>query len=644
MEQAYYGIWGRILRVNLTNGKISIEEPDISIYRTYIGGRTLALYFLLKEIEKGVDPLGPKNKIVFMTSPTTGYPISGQGRHTIASLSPLTGGLIDSQCGGRWGAELKHAGWDGIIIEGESNKPVYLFVHDEEVSILSAEELTGKTTGEVDSHIRSIHKSRISILQNGPAGENLVRYASVTSDLRNFAARGGPGAVMGSKNLRAVAVRGSNKKLKAADPESLKKLASWFAEGRKSVPGLVNLHKLGTSGGVLPSSLGGNLPTYNQQDSSFDRAENLSGELMNDILGVGTEACYSCVFACKRVIEGSRGKYKVTRQYGGPEYESIGSLGSQLGIDDIVAVAEANERCNALGLDTISAGVTISWAVECFQRELLTTEDTEGLELRWNDPDMLLRLLDSISSRESFGNLLAEGSRRASKKIGRGSEKYAMHVKGQELPAHEPRGKWGVALGFGVSPTGADHLQAAHEAYFSISPFSEEVDKNAHGNMSPVGYIEPVHKEDLSPNKIRFFLYHQFLWAAHDVLDWCIIITKPEFNHFGSEHLAEALKYITGWNTNYFEIVKAGERAVTMARAFNCKHGFKREDDFLPDRLYSELRNGALSGHSIDRKEYSKALDLYYGMLGWNEYGIPQNAKLEELGIGWVCDHLPDND
>ena len=303
-------------------------------------------------------------------------------------------------------------------------------------------------------------------MQCGPAGEKLVRFANVTADLRNFHGRGGLGPYLAHKNLRAIAVKGSHRKLKIADPGGLNKLATWFSKGTKIGPSLTLHHELGTSKGIVPVSVQGILPTYNFQDGSFAGAEGISGETMKRELNGETETCFACAESCKRSVEGEKGMFKITREYGGPEYESIGLLGSNLGVGSIHAVAACNELCNKLGLDTISAGASLSWATECFERGLLTEEDTGGIRFGWNTPEQNYHLIEKIAAREGFCDLLAEGSLRAARKIGRDTEQYAMQVKGQELPNHEPRGKWGVALGYAVSPTGGDHLQAAHDPWF----------------------------------------------------------------------------------------------------------------------------------------------------------------------------------
>ena len=640
MEQGYYGFWGRILRINLSDKSSSIQEVSPTEFRIYMGGRNLALHYLIKELEPGIDPLGPRNKIVITTSVMTGTPISGQGRHTTASLSPLTGGIADSQCGGWWGAELKFCGLDGIIIEGVSDDPLYLLIEDENVQFMDASAISGKVTGEAQDYLLEKH-GRVRILQCGPAGENLVRYANITADLRNFHGRGGLGAVLGSKKLRAICVRGSNRILKIHDKEKFREVSHWFARGTKKHPAISLHHELGTSKGILPVSVQGILPTYNFQDGSFKGAEELSGENMKQVLDGKTETCFGCAVSCKRSVEGSRGGFQVTRKYGGPEYESIGLLGSVLGVDDIVAVAEANEKCNAFGLDTISTGATLGWAIESFTKGYISDEITNGIKLDWNKPRINLELIEDIAYRKGFGEILAEGSKRAAIITNPDSIKFAMQVKGQEIPNHEPRGKWGVGLGYAVSPTGADHLQAAHDPWFTdYGDYSSEYDWVDLEDLSPVGIFEPVPAEDLSAQKVRLFTYLQFIWGFHDVIDWCIFTAVPEFRAISLNQIVEVLKSVTGWRSSLFELIKAGERGITMARAFNVMFGFDSKDDTLPQRFFEPLREGTLKGHKIDENAFSEAKTLYYGMMGWDEKGIPTRAKLEELNVGWIWEKM----
>jgi len=640
MEQKYFGFWGRILRVDLSGNSWKIEEVDPALFRTYFGGGSLAMYYLLREIPKGIDAFDPDNRLVFMTSPLTGIKISGQARHTCASLSPLTGGLADSQCGGWWGAELKFAALDGIIVQGRSDRLVSIAIEDDRVEIIDAEHLRGKTTGDGQDYYNERYP-KARVLQIGPAGENLVRFACIGTDLKHYHGRGGLGAVMGSKNLRAIIVKGSNREIKIADENGLREIRDWFNRNLKTHPAISVHHELGTSKGIMPVSLAGMLPTYNFQDGSFEHADRISGEEMNKTLNGKTDTCYACGVACKRSLEGSKGEFTVTRKYGGPEYETIGLLGSNLGVDDIVPVAALNERCNALGLDTISTGVTMSWAVECFERGLIDNDATGGIEFKWNDPGLYMKVIDDIAFRRGFGKLLGEGCKRAAEIIGKGTIRYAIQVKGQEPPNHEPRGKWGVALAYAVSNTGADHLQAAHDPWFTKhGEYTTDCNWVDLEDLSPVGILDPVPAEDLSPAKVRLFVYLQQIWGFHDVIDWCIFTAVPEFRAISLNQLAQITEYVTGWRTSLFELMKAGERWVNMGRAFNIKHGLTSEDDTLPERFFEPMRDGTLKGHAIDRKQFEEAKLLYYEMMGWDKNSKPTRGKLEELNIGWIWDHI----
>jgi aldehyde:ferredoxin oxidoreductase len=528
-----------------------------------------------------------------------------------------------------------------MIIEGQAPDWTYLLIEDGHVQFLPAGQFLGQETGEVQDALKKAHGEKVRILQCGPAGENLVRFANITADLRNFHGRGGLGAVMGSKKLRAVVVLGSHRKLKIADRQGLNAVANWFAKSTKGHPAIELHHELGTPKGIVPVSVSGILPTYNFQDGSFDGAQGISGETMKNLLNGETETCFACVVSCKRSVEGERGKFRVTRQYGGPEYETIGLHGSNLGVDDIVAVANANERCNALGLDTISTGATLSWAVESYERNLIDNVTTDSIVLKWNDPETYLALIDDIAYRRGFGDLLAEGSLRAARRVGNGAERYAMQVKGQELPNHEPRGKWGVGLGYAVAPTGGDHLQAAHDPWFNKpGDDTREVGWVDLADLAPTGIIDPVPAEDISGAKVRLFVYLQYIWGLHDVLDWCIFTTVPEFRAMSLNQMVEIIHAITGWNTSLFELLKTGERGVSMARAFNYRHGFSSKDDRLPERFFEPMRGGTLKGHSIDKDQFQEALGLYYGMMGWDADGRPTRAKLEELGVGWIWQYL----
>ncbi|MGI6038491.1 MAG: aldehyde ferredoxin oxidoreductase family protein [Limnochordia bacterium] len=625
------GYTGRILRVNLTTGQIDIEQPDETIYRRYLGGGALATYYMLKELAPGIDPLGPENKLFFMISPIVGSPVAGASRFTVAGKSPLTGGFGESEAGGYWGPELKFAGFDGVIVEGQSEKPVYLWIHNGQAEIRDASHIWGKTTGEAEAMIREeLGDKRIRVAQCGPAGENLVRYACVLNNCKHANGRTGMGAVMGSKKLRAIAVRGTDKP-KFADPETVRAIGKWFADRWRDDDAAYGMHFWGTSRGIKGLDAGGILPTHNFVTGTFEKADEISGEAIVDQVLIDREGCYACPIRCKRVVKVEE-PYNVDPFYGGPEYETVGSLGSLLDIGDLKPISKGNELCNKYGLDTISVGTTIAFAMECYENGLLTKEDTGGLELNFGNEEVMLQLLEMITRREGIGDLLADGVRIAAEKIGRGAEKYAMHVKGQELPMHEPRGKNSLALAYALSPTGADHMENPHDPGFAAPG-------NMLDNVAALGLLEPLPSIDLSDKKVRQFFYLQQIWSLYNSICLCDFVATPTYP-LSFEKIIELLNAATGWNTSLYELLKIGERANTLSRVYNVREGFTRADDTLPERLFEPLASGALEGVAIDREEFDKALSTYYAMAGWDEEGVPTKAKLEELDIGWTAELL----
>jgi len=633
-----YGVTGKFLRVDLTSETIGEEQFDESFYRKYMGGTNIAAYFLLKEIPKDIDPLSAENKLVITTSIITGTKIPGSSRFTIAAKSPLTNGFAVSEAGGWWGPELKFAGFDGLIIEGSSKKPVYLWINDGKVEIRDATNLWGKETGEVQKILINELGEKYRILQMGPAGENLVRFANITNELRHFAGRTGLGAVMGSKKLRAIAVRGTER-VKVKDEGKINEYARWFAKNVTNCLGLTQLKNLGTAKNVIPLNRMGLLPTYNFKQGTFSEAEKISGEKMKEIVSKKREGCYACPVRCKQVInKKTSSQNDLDPVYGAPEYETIGSLGSNCGINDIVTIAKANELCSRYGLDTISTGITIAFAMECYEKELLQESQLNNVKPEFGNGSALLKLIKMIAFREDIGELLAEGSFKAGKKIGNGAEKISMSVKGQELPAHEPRGKWGVGLGYAVLPTGADHLVAAHDLIFEVEgTLEEEFGFVGITDLHLFGITEPVSATSLNEKKVRLFIHLQYLWSLYNVLDLCIFVGVPGNRMLTLEKLVDLVKAVTSWSkTSIWELVKAGERGITMARAFNVREGLTTRDDVLPERLHQPLKSGSYKGFAIDKKEFAKAKNLYYEMMGWDEEGIPKKGKLVELGIEWI--------
>jgi aldehyde:ferredoxin oxidoreductase len=461
---------------------------------------------------------------------------------------------------------------------------------------------------------------KICVLQTGVAGENGVLYAAMTNQLRHFHGRAGLGAVMGSKKLKAIVVRGRKRQTpldKSGAIAVLKEFKEFYDREADS------LHQHGTAGGVIGLDLDGILPTHNFRDGSFEHAKTITGQVMSDTILVNRGTCFSCAVACKREVEVP--ERDVSAKYGGMEYEVIDALGPLCGVGDLEAIAEMSQWVNRYVMDGISTGVSIAFAMECYENGILTKEDTDGIELTWGNAGAVIEMIHKIAHREGIGDLLADGVKRASERLGRGSEKFALHVKGQELPMHEPRGKVGVGLGYAISPTGADHLEAEHDPLFEAFGEWDQ-------GFSPLGLLEPVDRFDLGPKKVRAFFYTQQVWSLYNSIGMCDFVGIP-IGDLKLHGLKNYVNSVTGWDLSLFELLKVGERANTMARLYNVQEGFASADDTLPNRIFEPLQNGALKGRAIDREEFANALRLYYQMAGWDEHGVPTPAKLAELGL-----------
>ncbi len=623
-----FGHNGKILRVDLSTRTISEEQVPELLYRRYLGGGALSLYYLLKELKPGVDPLGPENILIFAASAVTGTPALGFSRFTVAAKSPITGGFGETEAGGWWGPELKFSGFDAIIIKGKADKPVYLWIQDGKAELRDASHLWGQLARETQEKIqKELGDEKIRIALIGPGGEKLVRYACIVNELKHVNGRTGMGAVMGAKNLKAIAVQG-NKKMPLHDSERVRELVRSVLETYKTNPG--TLGELGTARGVIPLNAGGILPTRNFISGGFERAEEISGETMRDTILVGRGTCYACAIRCKREVRVEE-PYKVDPVYGGPEYETIAALGSLCDIGDLKAIALANQICGAYTIDTISAGTTIAFAMECFEKGIITTQDTGGIKLEFGNVEAMLQMVEQIGKREGFGDVLAEGVKIAAERIGKDAQKYAMHVKGLPLPMHEPRGKTGLGLAYALSPTGADHIEAPHDPMFE----SEAGLKN----ILPLGIIESVPSLELSSHKVRMFAYLQQLYNMFNSIGVCIFTASP-FGPLSINNLVNYANAVTGWDTSLWELMKVGERHSNMARIFNLREGFTSKDDSLPARFFQPLKGGTLKGRKINYREFQQALKTYYQMMGWDKNGVPQKAKLQELELEWTSELL----
>ncbi len=624
-----YGYHGKILHVNLTTGSLTVEEPDEVFYRTYMGGSAMGLYYLLKNSPPGTDPLAPENTLALMDSVLTGLPIAGQSRMCATARSPLTGMVGDSQCGGFWPAELKFSGFDGIVIWGRAEQPVYLWVHDGQAELRDAAHLWGRVTHDVQRALEDeLGDRRIQVLGIGPAGENGVRFAAMMNMSNRANGRTGMGAVMGSKNLKAIAVRGRQRP-EVFDGEVLKALAKWGAENTEDVMG--GMTRLGTTGLIRTQQGRGGLPGYNYDSGVFDDFEGISGQTMCDTILKGNDTCYACTVRCKRVVENEEGPYKLDPAYGGPEYESLSMLGSYCGISDLKAVAYANQLCNMYGMDTMSCGATIAWAMDCYAHGIITKADTGGLALNYGDGEVLTRLVEMIARREGFGDVLAEGSARAARRFGPAAEDLLITVKGSEMPAHMPQVKRSLALIYAVNPFGADHMSSEHDGSYT--------EYNA--RIAELGLFDPQPARVLNAEKVRYAFYTQCTYSMLDTLDLCQFVWGPDWQLFSLSQLVEFVRAVTGWPVTVFELQKLGERRLNMLRAFNAREGFGRDQDTIPKKLTKPLKGGSSDGLFVTVEEVERAKDIYYGMAGWDvATGMPVRAKLEELGIGWVAGEL----
>ena len=621
-----YGYHGKILHVDMTTSTLQVEEPEAAFYRKYLGGSGIGAYYLYKCTPPGADPLGPENTLSLMVSVVTGAPISGLSRIAATAKSPLSGLADESAAGGFFPAEFKFAGFDGIVIRGQSSSPQYLWIHDGQAELRDASHLVGRVTGEVEDAIREeLADAKIQVLQCGPAAEAGVLYGALVNNANRVNGRAGMGTVMASKGLKAVAVRGQQRP-EIAERDRLRDLARQGAQ-HVDESGVAGFKRLGTSLLVLAQSKVGGLPTRNWSSGTFSGAELISGERMAETILKSNDTCYGCAVRCKRVVEQTEGDYVLDPRYGGPEYESISALGSYCEIDDLAAIAYANQLCNMYGIDTISAGGTIAWAMDCFERGLLTAEDTGGVELRFGNAEAMVQMVEMIAKREGIGRLLGEGSARAAEALGVGQD-LVVAVKGRELPAHMPHTKRTMALLYAVNPGGADHT--VYEHCTSYPRFPER--------MAEIGLMDPQPPRVLNPEMVRFSLYSQHLISGLDCLCGCKFVWGPAWQLYSSNQLVEAVQAITGWGVSLWEILKAGERRVNLLRAFNVREGSAGEADTMPVKMEVPLEGGATDGVAISREDFEAARLLYYRMAGWAQDGRPTEAKLQELGLGWISE------
>jgi aldehyde:ferredoxin oxidoreductase len=618
------GYMGKVMRINLTEKKAKEETLPPEVAKDFIGGAGFGVKYLYDELKKGVDPLGSQNKLIFAPGPFSGTTIPCASRMAVTAKSPLTNTVAVSLSGGYFPVEMKFAGYDVIIIEGKAEKPTYVWIKDGEVRFRDAGSVWGMETQDCQQVIKNeLNDQNVRIICIGPAGEKLSRIACIINE-RRAVGRKGLGAVMGSKNLKAIAVRGA-----AAVPvfskEKLKVARDAMAKAMKESPVLYpEFSKMGTPMVVDLTCGMGIFPTKNYSTTGVYAPADKIGAEVQKTRNVGKEHCYGCPVGCSQLRLARTGAYTGMLTEG-PEYETMYSFGGQTGVDNIDAIIAADRMADELGLDAISAGVAIGFAMELFEKGILTTKDTGGLDLHFGNHESMITLLRLMAFREGIGDLLTDGVKIAAEKIGKGAGKYAMHVKGLELPAYDVRGAKAHGLNYATAFNGADHNKGyAFQEIFGI-PVPFAVDRFA---------VE---------NKGKLTKWNQDVrTATSDCATMCVFLLDMALAGFPTQNTASLLEGLTGISLTADEVQKVGERINNLAKVFNVREGFTRADDTLPERIMTEpLPGGASKGHFISRQDLDRMLDEYYGVRGWDvKTGVPTKAKLEELGLGYAAKDL----
>jgi aldehyde:ferredoxin oxidoreductase len=601
------GYAGKLLFIDLNQKKAKTEILRDEFCAKYIGGNGFGIRLLLDNTKPKIDPLGPDNVLVFAVGPFAGTMVPTSGKYIVQGKSPLTGFMGESISSGMWGQNLKRAGYDAIVITGRATAPSYLFIDDDTAQFKDAQNLWGKDAIETGQLVQEqIGDDNVSVASIGPGGENLVRFANITNDGYRQAGRTGMGAVMGSKNLKAVAVRGAGK-IEVNDLDRLMEVCGQLYKQCQE-KGTEGYRTYGTPQSVSIHQALGVLPTRNWQYSTFELAENLSGEFLKTNYYAKTIACSGCPLGCDHISIVKAGTD--AEQVASIEFETIYSLGTQCGIGDFPAILQAADLCDKLGIDTISAGVVIGWAMECFEKGILTKKDTDGIELTFGNQEALVEMVRKIAYREGIGDLLAQGVKKASAKVGKGSQHFAMHNKGLELPGYDVRGLKACALGFMTSTRGGCHLR------------SSMYDFDAKGKVDRF-------KADTGLGKM--VSDREDAWAIMDSLILCKF-TRSVCSSY--DKLSDLYMLVTGIQVSPEELKKAGERIYNLEKIYNIREGWTKEDDYPPLRVMKEpIQEGASKGAFVPKEEFEPMLNAYFEARGWSDNGFPTKRKLAELGI-----------
>jgi len=607
------GYAGKIGRIDLSEGNISVEELDREITQKYLGGKAMGAYLLLRNLQPQTHPYDPNNLLIFITGPLSGTTFPAASRSAVITRSPMTGTFLDSYCGGFFGPHLKRAGFDALVIVGKAKKPAYILADDGRITIKEADHLWGLSTSKTDERLqvecKKAEGERISVAAIGPAGEKLVRFANIVNDRRCYG-RGGAGAVMGSKNLKAVVLKGDQSPeladkagFKEVVSRSRHKIAQHPLTGKKGV-----FPKVGTMMTLDLTQETGTLPTRNWQENTSEHAAGINAQAFVKHI-VRPRTCYACPIGCSRETRAMKSGVEYVAQ--GPEYETMYAFGSSCDIKEAEVIIAADQLCTDYGLDTISCGVVIGFAMECFEKGLITDKDTGGIDLSFGYGDALIEFVHLIGRREGAGQLLAEGVKRASEKIN-GSSEFAVHVKGLELPGYDPRGMKGQALTYAVSDRGGCHLRS----------------NTLRTELIGVPRLYDRYAYDEKAEMVREL---QLNYATYNCVIACLFGTFA----LSVEDYAQALLSLMDWSITAEELWMIGERALNLTRLFNVREGFTRRDDTLPPRLFSlAATRGPSKGQVVDKDAFEKMLEEYYQCMGWDKLtGIPTASKLKQLGI-----------
>jgi aldehyde:ferredoxin oxidoreductase len=602
----------KLLEINLTNNTISDRELEENIFKNYLGGSGIAAKLLYHELQPNLSPLHPDSPLLFFSGLLTGTPIPTASKLSVCAKSPLTGIWNEATVGGKLGAELRFCGYEGIIVIGKAEKPIYLYITPEKIKIKDAEEMWGQDTYCTSQSLKEKHGPEIKIASIGQAGENLVNISSIVIDAPHYrlAGRGGLGAVMGSKNLKAIVVKG-NLKTEINDPLTLKEVLKTDRQNIRHYT--EGLHKLGTAGSVEAREYTGDLPIKNFARSRWQGASKITGQVIADTLFKKHYACFACPIACGKEVKIKTPPFVVH----GPEYETVAAFGSLCLNDNLDSIVEANDLCNRYGIDTISFGISTAFAIEACEKGFLNQKDFEGINLEWGNSQTIINLIHQVAKNEGPGRLLGQGVRLFSKKVGKNSGEFAIHVKGLELPLHDPRAYTGMALSYATANRGGCHLESLSYAIESGIPL-EDLGYGEDNKLDP-------HTSD---GKAELVIKLQNYMNVFNALGLCKFLL---FGRIGPTKVTEWLNCVTGWDLTPAELLTIGERLHNLKRMYNVKLGINRKDDTLPARLLTLARNDGMAAGVLP--ELDKMLEEYYRLRGWDEKGIPSKEKLKQLNL-----------